>query len=336
MFLVLLALAGCQQGPTEYLFSGATMGTYYNVRVVFHDGDDTSIPQSKLETTVQAALDDVNNRMSTYDKNSELSRFNEHHSTEPFGFSQETFDVIALAQQVSVLTGGAFDITVGPLVNAWGFGPEEPLGQAPPEARIRTLMERVGYDKLVLDPAATAVAKKEPDIYCDLSAIAKGYGVDRAAEALDALGVQNYMVEVGGEVRTRGINKHGQPWHIGIEKPDSSSPMRAVTKVVTLRDQAMATSGDYRNYYEQNGVRISHTIDPHTGHPIRHRLASVSVVQDNCALADALATALMVLGPDEGYDLAVQHGWPVFFLVHDGQTFLEKSTPAFDTLLKSN
>lgn len=307
------------------VFAGSTMGTTYTVKVV--DPAMTEAEQAATREAIRAALDGVDGRMSTYKPDSELSRLNREGDGRPFKLSPETIQVFQLAHDVSEATGGAFDITVGPLVNAWGFGPTKQRG-VPTDAEIKALRERVGFRKLVIDAKGQTVTKMRPDVYADLSAIAKGFGVDQAARALDARGLANYMVEVGGEVRVKGHNAAGKAWQVGIERPDAT-PQQAFL-VVPMTDLSMATSGDYRNYFEKNGRRYSHEIDPTTGYPIRHRLASVSVVASDCALADAYATALLVLGPDKGYALAAKKGLAAYFIVRrpDGG-FDERQTPAF-------
>lgn len=194
------------------------------------------------------------------------------------------------------------------------------------------LRQRVGYQKVEIDPVALTLRKTQPDVSCDLNAIAQGYTVDKLAADLDALGYVSYMVEVGGEVRTRGLNASGLPWQIGIEKPITTG--RALEMTVSLKDMALSTSGDYRNYYERNGLRISHHIDPRTGRPVAYKLASVSVINKRCALADAYATALIVLGPDAGYQFAVKQDLPALFITHTAsEDFFEKATPAFHSYI---
>ena len=334
--LVLGALAGCgEQAPTAPRrpslaeFRGQTMGTTYTVKVVtpqpLADGE-----RSALADAVAAALDAVDRRMSTYKPDSELSRFNRHASTEPFTVSREVLEVFTRAREVSVASHGAFDVTVGPLVDAWGFGPAK--RSSPPEAaEITALLPRVGYGKIALDPERLAVAKARPDVEADFSGIAKGYGADVAGRALEARGVRNYMVAVSGDIRARGHNADGQPWQIAIERPDASPQQGQY--LVPLADRGISTSGDYRNYFERDGRRYSHEIDPATGHPITHRLASVSVVAAESTLADAWATALLVLGPDKGYRIAEEAGLAAFFIVRDADgTFRTRSTPAFAAL----
>jgi FAD:protein FMN transferase len=315
-------------GERALAFEGSTMGTTYTVKVVAPAMSEAE--RAATDAAIRAALDGVDARMSTYKPDSELSRFNREADGRPFKLSPGTIRVFLLAREVSDATDGAFDVTVGPLVNAWGFGPTK-QASAPTDAELAVLRERVGYRKLVINADAQTVAKTRPDVYADLSAIAKGFGVDQAAQALDARGVKNYMVEVGGEVRVKGHNATGGPWQVGVERPDAT-PQRALL-VVPMSNLSMATSGDYRNYFERDGRRYSHEIDPATGHPIRHNLASVTVLAPECALADAYATALLVLGPERGYSLAAEKGLAAYFIVRrqDG-TFSERETPAFAAL----
>ncbi|MBH23007.1 MAG: hypothetical protein CMH57_00840 [Myxococcales bacterium] len=311
-----------------WTFSGPTMGTTYNVKVLPGDaGGD----REAAEAAIQAALANVNARMSTYQADSELSRFNANPSTDPVPISAELATVTAEALRVGALSGGAFDVTVGPLVNAWGFGPNS-RGEPPSEEKLAELKAIVGADKLTLDPKAPSLTKAHPGVYVDLSAIAKGYGVDQVARALDSLGHKDYMVEVGGEVRARGESPRGGAWRIGIEKPDENA--RAIHEVVMLADTSLATSGNYRNFYEdERGQRVSHTINPVTGRPVTHRLASVSVLHKDCMTADGLATALNVLGEEAGYELALKQELTALFIIKDPTgRFIEKATPAFEAL----
>lgn len=311
-----------------YLLAGETMGTTYNVKVVLPPGSKSDAVD-KAKTAVDAALEKVNALMSTWRPDSELSRFNQFSETTPFKVSPETIEVFELSQAVSEASSGTFDITVGPLVNAWGFGPDDRTLTGPSEAELAALRERVGYRNLTIDPAALTLRKARPDIYCDLSAVAKGYGVDCVAKTLEGLGLHDYMVEVGGEVRTRGT-KNGASWRIAIERPLIGG--RDIERVVAMpvAGLSMATSGDYRNYYEVDGVRLSHTIDPRTGRPITHNLASASVLCATCAEADAYATALMVLGPDEGFALACKLDLAALLIIREApDQFVEKATPAF-------
>ena len=317
--------------PGPYVaLSGRSMGTTWDVKVASRGLRGDAV--RGLAATIQARLDHVESLMSTYDPDSELMRFNRQASTEPFPASPETLAVFAAAREVSRLSSGAFDVTVKPLVEAWGFGAASRDDDPPSDAEIQSLRERVGWDRIAVDPPAGTLRKTRADVEADLSAIAKGFGVDEVADALAGLGYENYLVEVGGELRARGRRLDGLHWRVAIERPDATT--RAIQEVIELRDQAMATSGDYRNYYERDGVRLSHTIDPRDGHPIRHRLASVTVLHATAMQADGLATALDVLGPDEGYTLAVREGLAAYLLVRgeDGG-FEVRATPAFSALL---
>ena len=308
-------------------FSGPTMGTAYRVQVIpDRQGTDPAYA-ARVSATIEETLESVNQDMSTYSPDSELSRFNASVGEETFAISEDTAAVFACALEVAEASGGAFDITVGPLVNAWGFGPNGRL-QPPTDEELTALRSHVGYQKLRLDVEASTIQKIDAAVYCDLSALAKGFAVDEVAEALDELGAERYLVEVGGEIRARGTNLRGEPWSLGIEKPVDIG--RELQRAVRLRDVSLATSGDYRNFYEQDGLRLSHTIDPRTGRPVAHSLASVSVIHPSCMYADAYATTLMVLGPDDGLAWAEDHGLAALFLVRAGDGFEEWATSRFE------
>jgi thiamine biosynthesis lipoprotein len=213
---------------------------------------------------------------------------------------------------VSEASGGAFDVTVGPLVDAWGFGPEGRLSGLPDEERLAELRESVGFEGLAMDREAGTLSKTHPATLVDLSGIAKGYGVDQVATALLELGYTAYLVEIGGEVKVRGRKPDGSAWRVAIEAPESER--RVLHRVVELVDMAVATSGDYRNFYEEDGVRYAHIIDPRTGHPVRHAGAAVSVLHRDAVVADAWATALSVLGPEEGMAVAEREGLAALFI----------------------
>lgn len=327
---------GAPASRTVTTFAGATMGTTYAVKIVTGPLDPKS--HQLIDATIGDTLEAVNASMSTWRRDSELSTWNAAESTEARPATAALRAVLSEAARIGASSDGAFDVTVGPLVNAWGFGPDGEQ-KAPDEADLAALRARVGVDKVIVDEAAGTVRKTRPDVYVDLSAIAKGYGVDRLAEAVEGLDYDEYLVEIGGELRGRGKNADGVAWRVGIEKPepDADPTSRPIREIVALDDAALATSGDYRNYYEREGVRLSHTIDPRTGRPITHRLASVSVITDRCSTADAYATALNVLGPDAGYTLAEREQLAALFVVRtaDG-TFTERVTPAFEALRRAS
>jgi thiamine biosynthesis lipoprotein len=306
------------------------MGTTFNVKVV--TGDQSDARRERLSYLVREVLQGVDERMSTYRPESEIEEFNRS-GTEVFAASPDLLEVVTEAQRIARLTGGAFDITVGPLVDIWGFGPSGGT-EAPDEEELRQLVAITGYEQLEIDVARGTLRKARNDCRIDLSAIAKGFSADRVSAMLVREGLPHHMVEVGGEVLARGFNGSGQTWRIGVEKPTPDG--RAVHLVVPLADLSLATSGDYRNFYERGGVRISHTIDPRSGRPISHDLASVSVIHASCMTADGLATALGVLGPDEGFELAERQDIPAYFLVRVAEgVFEERQTRVWTALLEN-
>lgn len=308
-------------------FGGFAMGSAWRVKLA--GGQLSAALQAAAADAVAAALAAVDLAMSTHKPHSELSRFNAHAQTAPFALSRDTLQVFELAQRASALTQGAFDVTVAPLVDAWGFGPARGQGRLD-AAQQHALARSVGWQLLAVDTGRGTVAKQRPQVRADFSGIAKGYGVDKAAAALDALGVAHYLIDAGGEVRTRGRNARGAPWQVAIEQPVAGP--RQPRYVLPLSDLAVATSGDYRNYFERSGRRYSHEIDPATGRPIANRLTSVSVVADNGAWADALGK-LIVLGPERGYACAVEQRLAAHFIVREADGRLhDVMTPAFAAL----
>ena len=297
--------------PRPTVLSGPTMGTTYTVKVA---GRLSPEARQKAADAVRAALDDVNAKMSTYIPTSEVSRFAAVPAHEPFSVSHDTAAVLKKALDLSAASGGAFDVTVRPLVDAWGFGPDGRPERRPGAEETSALLSRVGYGKLRLDVPARQITKTAEGVSVDLSAIAKGYAVDRVAMALEALGHVNYLVEVGGEMRGRGERAPGATWRVGIERPVTGGG-REVIRVIELSRHGLATSGNYRNYYVDNGVRYAHTIDPKTGRPVRHRLQSVSVVHPEAAIADGWATALMVLGETRAIEIAEANQLAALFVV---------------------
>ncbi len=330
VFPALLAvLAACgdsaRERPLQELV-GSTMGTTFSVKVI---APPENLDLAGLRTDIEAALDGINRSMSTYLSDSELSRFNASDSTDWIEVSPELCHAIEAAQVVSEFTGGAFDVTVGPLVNLWGFGPTEATQEPPPNDAITAAMQFVGYTKLQADCTIPALRKDAPGIYVDLSAFAKGHAADVVAALLDTRNLPDYLIEIGGEMRLRGTNARSEPWAIAVEKPERAG--RSIQTVVHLTDAAMATSGDYRNFFEHEGRFYSHTIDPRTGYPVTHDAASVTVIAQTAAFADAAATALLVLGPDAGMKLAEQENIAAYFLLRLGTEFEERMTSLFAT-----
>lgn len=324
---VLSACSAGQNQPELLTLQGRTMGTSFVVKVA---GEVPGQQRNEIEQQINGVLEEVNRQMSTYLADSEISQFNRYRETDWFPISKDFAAVLQQALELSEKSGGSFDITVGPLVNLWGFGPEQRESESIPSAAdIEARRAFTGYQHLAVRLTPPAVKKSLPELNCDLSAIAKGFGVDKVADYLEGLGVKNYMVEIGGEVRVKGQSPTGF-WRIGVERPDDPTGLQAVLEI---SNNAMATSGDYFNYFEKDGVRYSHTIDPRTGRPITHKLASVTVIHHSCTLADGLATAIDVMGPESGYEFALAQQLPVFMIVRDNTGFVEKMTPQFGQYL---
>lgn len=304
------------------------MGTSYDLKLVPEPGQ--TVP-ADLKQRTETLLARINQTLSTYDPQSELSRFNRNSSTDWITVSPELQQIAAEALRISELSSGVFDITVGPLVNLWGFGPEPRRDQVPTDTEIAQARERVGYWQLSAREEPPALKKQHPDLYVDLSAIAKGYGVDQLAALVETMGIHHYLVSIGGEIRAKGHNGRGQPWTIAIEKPVVGQ--RAVERLIQLGNHSVSTSGDYRNFFEQNGQRYSHIINPRTGQPVPQTLASVTVISDQSMLADATATTLMAAGAEFGFQLAIEHRLAAFFIIASPNGFQERHTPEFEGYL---
>ena len=331
VFLVILVALSLRQlwcvAPARVVLSGPTMGTTWSVTLGATGRSRADL--TRAQAAIEARLAAIDGLMSTWDPDSELSRFNRHRSGEPFPLSAETLEVLRVAREVGERTGGAFDVTVRPLVAAWGFGAgARAPGNAPEPAELAALRRHVDFRLLELDPVGASVRKRDPEVTCDLSAIAKGFAVDEVTRALVALDWGDFLVEIGGEVRALGQRPGDGAWRVGIERPDETG--RAVQGVVALSDRAMATSGDYRSFYEEGGRRRTHIIDPRSGQPVDPGLASVSVVHREAVFADAWATALAVLGPEEGFALAEAESLGAHFILRDRHgAFETRSTRAF-------
>ena len=312
---LLIAISnGCyrENVPMMQVIQGRTMGTTYSIKFTADHAAPVLLSVSKK---VEAELKSINEAMSTYIESSEISRFNRSSSTDWFPVSTDTAQVVSLAQEISSATDGAFDVTVGRLVEFWGFGPADRPTTPPTEEQVQQVLRSVGYQRLHVRLDPPALQKDAPELSVDLSAIAKGFAVDQVAEVLQAASIEDFFIEIGGEVLTRGKRLDGRDWQVGIELPDPKR--RALYGSMELSGAAMATSGDYRNFYEIAGERFSHMIDPRTGRPSRQDLASATVIDDSCAKADAIATGLMVLGYEEGLRISNEMGWKAFLIRHE-------------------
>lgn len=324
-----LGACGDARLPTHEL-AGSALGTSFSITLV--EPADEVVGNDGLEDRIMATLDTVDALASTWREDSELSAFNANRSTDWVTVSVEFCEIVRQALEISRLSGGAFDITVGPLVNLWGFGPDGQVREPPDDELIDAAMVRIGYSKLETRCDQPALRKLHPEMYVDLSGWAKGYAVDRLAELLDEHGVSDYLVEIGGELKVRGHNAENRQWAIAVEAPSKTS--RRPHSVLRVTDTSVATSGDYRNFFEHEGRQYSHTIDARTGRPVEHELAAVTVVNSSAAYADAMATALLVLGPDAGPALAERLGIAGYFLVRDDSGITELATTDFDELRK--
>lgn len=326
LLVVALALVGtaCARAPEELAISGPTMGTTFSVKVADRPQD---IDSDAVRGAINEILERVDRSMSGYRVDSEISRFNTSTSTEWFEVSSDLAVVVDAALQVSQQSGGTFDITIGPLVAAWGFGASgEPIN-LPDAARLAEIRTHVGYEKLHARLDVPALRKEDPTLVVDLNGIAPGYAVDLLAQKLRSLAIRNFMIDIGGEVRAEGRNAHRQLWRIAVERPIDAEPEPYA--IVQLDNASVTTSGEYRHYFDRNGKRYSHTIDPRTGRPVDHNLASVVVIGSTSMYVDAWATALNVLGTQEGHAWASKLDMPVMFIDADGGKLRSVTTPKF-------
>ncbi|WP_170350033.1 FAD:protein FMN transferase [Ruegeria atlantica] len=333
---VVTLLSGClfDKEPEVVRLSGETMGTTFNITAIGQDLDENA-----LAVAVEETLADVNAKMSNWDPNSEVSTFSAATSTEPVQVSAEFAQVMAAANDVHEKTGGTFDVTLGPLIELWGFGPRKPEDPVPSDVEILKALNGVGQGRLLtLDAKAGTLTKSEPGVGINLSAIAKGYGIDAVAKTLRDAGIEDYLVEIGGDLVTMGQNDKGEAWRIGIEKPQAGA--QTYQLIVSVSDLGMASSGDYKNFFEQDGVRYSHIIDPTTGRPITHRTTSVTVLAENAMMADAWATAMLALGQEKGLELAEEHKLAVYFISRDvtggEEAYITVHSTAFKDALETN
>jgi thiamine biosynthesis lipoprotein len=331
----MLVLSACSQpAPEAIRLQGKTMGTTWSAVIPVPVEGGAAFPDSAvLQAGLEGVLTAVNDQMSTWQPDSELSQFNRYQQTGWFPVSAQLARVTQAAIEVSQFSLGAYDVTVGPLVNLWGFGAGKATGSpaVPEQAAIDAALLNVGFDKLAVRLNPPALRKETAGLYVDLSSIAKGYGVDQLAEYLNQLGATDYMVEIGGEIHTRGRSPRGDDWRIAVEKPVDLG--QSVQQGLRLSSGGLATSGDYRNYFRAGGQRYSHTLDPVSGYPVKHSLASVSVMAESTMLADAYATMLMAMGEVKGRAFAVQQGLDAYFIWRTDSGFETLATGEFKRAL---
>lgn len=318
------ALTGCLFQDRLESFDGPTMGSTYSIKYVRGDG----VPaRDVLQKETERILADLDRQLSTYRADSDIAQFNRLPAGQCQAVPEAVRELVAAGERLSRQTGGALDLTLEPLLDLWGFGPQGRMERIPSESEIATARENVGQRHLRIEGEQLC---KDVAAQVDFNSIAAGYAVDRVVARLKALGVKSYLVEITGELKAEGHKPDGQPWRIAIEAPRDDQ--RVAQRIVELDGLGVSTSGDYRNYFERDGRRYSHTIDPTTGAPIEHRLAAVTVLHPSTLEADGLSTALMVLGPDKGLEFANRHQLAALFVVRQGQQFVSTSTTAFKQL----
>ncbi len=322
-------LNGCdlfKEKPVE--FSGSALGTTYSLKLF---GIPDHIETRELHDQIKIVMNAVETSMSVHNSNSEVSQFNRHTSKDWFRVSGKMFQVIKESQSISNDSEGAFDVTIGNLIELWGFGRRMPPKSIPRKEDIDRIKYTTGYKHLQLSQSSNSIKKAIPGLTLNLSAIAKGYAVDSVSELLNEIGIERYLVEIGGELRAKGVKEPGKPWLVAIERPETDK--RSIYKIIRLSDMSMATSGDYRNYYEIAGERFSHTINPFTGRPVENNIASVSVMHSSCMKADALATTLMSMGYSVGSQFAEDMGLAVLWILRTENGIIEKTSSRFDSNL---
>lgn len=328
--LLLLLLAGSARAA-PLILRGATMGTTYQIQLA---AEPASVDRARLQSDIEKVLAEIDRQMSTYRPDAEISRFNRAAAGTWFPVSASFAEVVAAAQQVSRQTDGALDVTVGPLVRLWHFGPNGKSNSGgkgelrpPADHELAAARKLVGYEKLAVRANPPALRKECDGLDIDLSSIAPGYAIDRLAALLDERRIGNFMVELGGEVRAAGRRADGKSWQVAVERP--LADRREMQTAIPLSNAAIATAGDYHKFFEYAGRRYSHIIDPATGRPVTHALASVTVVADTCLTADAWDTPLLVLGLERGYECAVKHGVAALFIAHGDAGGTVRATPAW-------
>lgn len=301
------------------LLQGKTMGTSYHVAIVH--SKESAFDKDTLQSNIDSLLESLNQQVSTYIPSSQISQFNLTKNTEWIKVDKEFFSIVQASQNISDISDGAFDISISPLVDLWGFGPEK-RNEAPKPSQVQMAMTQIGYKQLQLNSEQQSLRKTRENLRIDLSAIAKGFAVDKISDLLITNGFSNHLIEIGGELRVSGLNQSDKKWRIAIEQPDLTTNIAQQGLEITNR--AVATSGDYRNYFVDKGERRSHIIDPKTGYPIKHKLASVTVLHESTMLADAFATALLVMGENKGKLFAEENNLDVLMIIRNSNNDTDK------------
>lgn len=322
-----VSLLSCSSSEDYLKLSGSTMGTTYHI--TYHGSSKNA---QHIQQGISQRLIELNQHLSTYIDNSDLMQLNNDHSGRCVPVTSDTAQVVAGALKINQLSDGAFNPGLGPLIELWGFDRKDTGHKIPEPKSIQDALSQIRFESTLVDMSVPCITKSSPELFINLSAIAKGYGVDELASFIESQGVESYMIEVGGELRMRGQSPRGTPWNIAIESPISEA--RTVQKIINPDIMGVATSGDYRNYFEKDGKRYSHTIDPTTGYPIEHSLVSVTVLAPSAMEADGLATAFMVLGEARSMEIAKQQNIAAFFIQKSSDGFVESFSPSFEPYLK--
>ncbi|WP_024548239.1 FAD:protein FMN transferase ApbE [Siccibacter turicensis] len=327
----LLLLVGCDSPDADapQVLEGKTMGTSWRVSLAGVDARRGA----ELRGKIQAQLDKDDRLLSTWKDDSALMQFNHSSSTDPWPVDAAMADIVTLSLRIGHYTQGAMDITIGPLVNLWGFGPQAQPTVTPDAGQIAAARARTGLQHLrVITAASTQWLQKDiPDLFVDLSTVGEGYAADHLAQLMEREGISRYLVSVGGALASRGMNAEGKPWRVAIQKPTDRE--NAVQAVVDINGHGISTSGSYRNYYELNGKRVSHVIDPATGQPITHNLVSATVIAPTALEADTWDTGLMVLGLEKAKAVALEQGLAVYLITKEQDGFAVWMSPQFKSFL---
>ena len=325
IFMVLcVALSGCGNGDSMESLSGPTMGSTYSIKYVRKS--DSPAPK-QVQTEVEKILAEVDRQMSTYRSDSDIERFNALSANSCQTMPAPVLELVRAAEQLSRQSEGSYDLTVEPLLNLWGFGPQARDEKVPTAEALAEVMQRVGYSHLRISGDQLC---KDAAVEVDFNSIAAGYAVDTIAAKLQSLGIHNYLAEVTGELKAAGRKLDGSAWKIALEEPRDDQ--QVAQRIINVDGYGVSTSGDYRNYFEQNGRRYSHTFDARSGAPITHNLASVTVINPSTLMADGLSTLLLILGPERGWDYAQKHQIGAFFVIRADTGFVTRTSPEFERL----
>lgn len=326
LLLILMLLSACDQQPTLERLGGPTMGSSYSIQYVRNPGGPAP---DQVREAVEAILHEIDASYSTYRDDSVVSRFNQLPANQCLAIPQGMLELVTFGQHLADVSEGAFDLSVEPLLNLWGFGPQARQEQVPDPQALALARQRVGYRHLHIDGDRLC---KDVALELDFNSIAAGHAVDLIAERLRAMGVDSFVAEATGELQAAGRKPDGSPWRIALELPREDRQI--ARQVIAIDGLSVSTSGDYRNYFEDNGRRYSHTFDARLGRPVAHGLAAVTVLDRSALIADGYSTLLLILGPERGWDFAVAHGIAAVLVTRVEGGFVSRSTPGFQRVLK--